>query len=110
MLVAEVVDIDAQLGDLTRLSNPALLSARGVRSVVASTLLATLGDNPDRVGTRAQFAALCGVAPIPASSGVRHRHCLSRGGDRHANSAPHRPQPAPPQRPSHDGLLRQTPH
>ncbi|TDW29525.1 IS110 family transposase [Cryobacterium psychrophilum] len=90
MLEGEIVDIDAQLGDLTRLSNPALLSAHGVGPVVAGTLLATLGDNPDRIGNKAQFAAICGVAPIPASSGVRHRHRLSRGGDRQANAALHR--------------------
>jgi transposase len=39
--------------------------------------------------TKAQFAALCGVAAIPASSGVRPLHRLSRGGDRHANAALH---------------------
>lgn len=50
----------------------------------------TIGDNPDRIGTKAQFAALCGVAPIPASSGRTHRHRLSRGGDRRANHALHR--------------------
>jgi transposase len=30
---------------------------------------------------------LCGVAPIPASSGRVHRHRLNRGGDRGANNA-----------------------
>ena len=35
-------------------------------------------------------AALVGVAPVPASSGQRVRHRLSRGGNRHANSAIHR--------------------
>jgi transposase len=33
---------------------------------------------------------LCGVTPIPASSGKTIRHRLNRGGDRHANSALHR--------------------
>jgi hypothetical protein len=33
---------------------------------------------------------LCGVAPIPASSGQTHRHRLNRGGDRQANAAIHR--------------------
>jgi transposase len=32
-------------------------------------------------------AHLCGVAPIPASSGKSNRHGLDRGGDRQANSA-----------------------
>ncbi|MCC2030066.1 transposase [Microbacterium sp. YMB-B2] len=33
---------------------------------------------------------MAGVARIPASSGQRTRHRLSRGGNRHANSALHR--------------------
>ena len=37
----------------------------------------------------AQFAALTGVAPVPASSGKTSRHRLSRGGDRQANCALH---------------------
>lgn len=32
---------------------------------------------------------LCGVAPLPASSGMTQRHRLNRGGDRQANSALH---------------------
>jgi hypothetical protein len=46
-------------------------------------------DNPERLGSEAQFAALAGVAPIPASSGKTTRHRLSRSGDRAANSAIH---------------------
>lgn len=47
------------------------------------------GDNRGRIGNEAQFAALVGVAPIPASSGKTTRHRLSRGGDRNANRALH---------------------
>ncbi|WP_442928916.1 transposase [Modestobacter sp. VKM Ac-2984] len=36
------------------------------------------------------FAALCGVSPLPTSSGRTHRHGLNRGGDRQANAAIHR--------------------
>ena len=64
--------------------------ANGVGPVVAATLLTTVGDNPDRIGGKAQFAVLCGLAPIPASSGQRVRHRLSRGGDRRDNHAIHR--------------------
>jgi transposase len=53
-------------------------------------LTCAAGDNPERLGTRASFAALTGVTPIPASSGQRTRHRLSRGGNRHANAALHR--------------------
>jgi len=49
--------------------------------------LTSAGDNPDRITSEAAFAHLCGVAPVPASSGRIHRHRLNRGGDRHANNA-----------------------
>jgi transposase len=39
--------------------------------------------------SEASFAALCGVSPVPASSGKTVRHRLNRGGDRSANSALH---------------------
>ena len=47
------------------------------------------GDNPERLKSEACFAALCGVSPVPASSGKTVRHRLNRGGDRAANSALH---------------------
>src|SRR4029079_7934020 len=55
----------------------------------AATLLVTAGDNPERLRSEASFAHLCGVAPIPASSGKTTRHRLNRGGDRQANRALH---------------------
>src|SRR5262249_42864525 len=42
---------------------------------------------PGRARSEAAFAHLCGVAPIPASSGRTTRHRLNRGGDRDANRA-----------------------
>ena len=57
------------------------------RTEVASQLLVTVGDKPDRLGNEAQFAALVGVAPIPASSGKTTRHRVSTGADRNANHA-----------------------
>jgi transposase len=55
----------------------------------AGQLLLTAGDNPERLRSEAGFAALCGVSPVPASSGKTTRHRLNRGGDRAANSALH---------------------
>jgi len=52
-------------------------------------LLATAGDNPNRLRSSASFAALCGVSPIDASSGRQRHHRLNRYGDRHANRALH---------------------
>ncbi len=89
-LTEEADVIDVQLETLVRAVNPTLLSLRGVGVVTAATLLVAAGDNPERLNSRATFAALCGVAPIPASSGQRTRHRLSRGGNRQANNALHR--------------------
>lgn len=52
-------------------------------------LLLTAGDNPDPLKSETSFAALCGVTPVPASSGKTIRHRLDRDGDRAANSALH---------------------
>jgi hypothetical protein len=52
----------------------------------AGALLVSAGDNPDRLGSESTFAALCGVAPLPASSGRTQRHRLNRGDDRDANN------------------------
>ncbi|MEA9987174.1 IS110 family transposase [Subtercola sp. RTI3] len=89
-LAAEIAIIDQQLDALVRDVNPTLLSVGGVGVVTAATLLIVAGDNPERLTTKAAFAAMAGVAPIPASSGQRVRRRLSRGGNRNANSALHR--------------------
>ena len=86
-LTAEIDDLDADLLELCEQANPALLSAVGVGTEVASTLLVSAGDNPERMRNEASFAALCGASPIEASSGPTVRHRLNRGGNRHANNA-----------------------
>ena len=88
-LTTQAADLEAQLRDLARATNPHLMSIRGVGPSTAAQLLVTAGGNPDRLRTEASFAALCGTAPVPASSGKTNRHRLSRGGDRAANSALH---------------------
>ncbi|MFX1822278.1 transposase [Pseudarthrobacter sp. CC4] len=86
----ELALIDAELDAILNLHAPMLRDLQGVGTDVASQLLVTVGDNPERVTTEAKFAALVGVAPIPASSGKTTRHRLSRGGDLQANKAIHR--------------------
>jgi len=66
---------------------PTMTARLAVNVEVAGQLLTTVGDNPDRMRSEAAFAHLCGVAPIPASSGRTRRHRLNRGGDRAANNA-----------------------
>ncbi|WP_241698570.1 IS110 family transposase [Flaviflexus huanghaiensis] len=89
-LSQEIAIIEREMVPLIRAVNPALYASSGVGPVTAATLLVAAGDNPERLTSSASFAALAGVAPIPASSGQRTRHRLSRGGNRNANNALHR--------------------
>ncbi len=66
---------------------PGLLSLYGVGPDTAAMLLIAAGDRPERLRSEAAWAHLCGVAPIPASSGKVRRHRLNRGGNREANHA-----------------------
>lgn len=86
----QIDQLTAQLDPLVTAANPALRAAYGVGAATAAQLLITAGNNPDRLVSEASFAALCGAAPVPASSGKTCRHRLSRGGDRAANHALHR--------------------
>jgi transposase len=89
-LSAEIAELDALIAPLVTALNPALLALSGVGIDVAAQMLITAGDNPARLRSEAAFAMLCGVAPLPASSGRTHRHRLNRGGDRQANAALYR--------------------
>jgi transposase len=88
-LNAEVVDLTTAIASIIATAAPQLLDLFGVGPDVAATLLITVGGNPERMRTERSFAALCGVSPIPASSGKTNRHRLNRGGDRQANAAIH---------------------
>lgn len=90
MLAAEITEADTDLRSLVTLAAPRLVEQFGVGPEIAGQLLITAGDNPTRLRSEASFAALCGVSPLPASSGRTNRHRLNRGGDRAANSALHR--------------------
>ena len=73
---------------LVRRKAPRLLEVYGVGTHTAAILLVAAGDNPHRLRNEAAFAHLCGVAPLPASSGkTRARFRLNPGGNRQANHA-----------------------
>lgn len=88
-LSEEIAELDAQLGRLVAKTAPELTSLPGVGTDHAATLLIVAGDNPERLGSEASFASLCGVSPVEASSGRVVRHRLNRGGNRDANRALH---------------------
>lgn len=50
---------------------PALIKRNAIGYESASQLLITAGDNPQRLRSESGFAALCGVSPVPVSSGKR---------------------------------------
>jgi transposase len=85
----EIADLDDMIGAIVDELAPDLVARNAIGHGSAAQLLLTAGDNPERLGSEASFAALCGVSPIPASSGKTTRHRLNRGGDRAANSALH---------------------
>lgn len=89
-LEAQKRTLSRELDRLVTEINPALRAAHGVGPDTAAQLIITAGTNPERLRSEAAFAALCGAAPVPASSGKTTRHRLSRGGDRAANSALYR--------------------
>lgn len=89
-LEAQAEELQTQIEAFVTEANPGLRAVYGVGANTAAQLLITAGANPERLHSEAAFAALCGVAPVPASSGKTTRHRLSRGGDRAANNALHR--------------------
>ena len=89
-LSKEIHDLEGELERLTRTISPALVDSYGIGPDTAATLLVAAGSNPERLNSAASFASLCGVNPIPASSGKTNRHRLNRGGHRQANAALHR--------------------
>ena len=87
-LSEEIATLNAELERLTQEAAPQLCAIKGVGPDVAGALLVAAGDNPERLRSEASFAHLCGVAPLPASSGkTTGRHRLNRGGNRQANNA-----------------------
>lgn len=86
-LTTEITELDNHLDRLVANTAPDLVTCTGFGTDTVGALLVAAGDNPDRLRNEASFAALCGVAPLPASSGRTTRHRLNRGGNRDANRA-----------------------
>lgn len=65
---------------------PGLQDQPGIGPVTAAIIVCAYSHH-GRVRSEAAFAALGGIAPLPASSGNTSRHRLSRSGDRQLNRA-----------------------
>jgi transposase len=80
--------LDEILLPLINLQAPSLLGVYGAGPHIAAILIIAAGDHPERLRSETAWAHLCGVAPIPASSGkTSNRYRLNPGGDRQANHA-----------------------
>jgi transposase len=88
----EIADLDVMIAAIVNELAPNLVARNSIGHIGAAQLLLTAGDNPERLQSEASFASLCGVSPVPASSGKTVRHRLNRGGDRaqtaHYTSSP----------------------
>jgi transposase len=89
VLDEEIAEANRELDAILTTRAPNLLAITGVGTEAAGQILVTVGENTDRLKSEASLARLCGVAPIPASSGNTTRHRLHRGGDRDANCSIH---------------------
>lgn len=78
-----------RMEELLEENAPALLAIDGCGPMSAAALAIAAGDNPDRMGSKHSFAALCGVSPVAASTAEKAvtRYRLNRGGNRQANCA-----------------------
>ena len=86
--LAEQIDrLEGLIVPLLAAHAPSLLALHGLGPDTAATLLIVAGDHPDRLRSEAAWAHLCGVAPIPASTGNTIRRRLDRAGDRQGNHA-----------------------
>ena len=81
---------DQELERLVRQKAPELMKSHGISTMTVAEMLILVGDNPKRIQSEAALAKLCGVCPIPASSGKTNRMRLNRGGNRQANAALYR--------------------
>lgn len=86
----EIQSHDQELDRLVRERAPALMQSHGISTMTVAEMLILVGDNPERIRSEAALAKLCGVCPIPASSGKTNRMRLNRGGNRQANAALYR--------------------
>jgi transposase len=87
-LSEEISELGEQLDRLVAETAPELVAVKGLGTDTAASLMIAAGDNPEPLKSEAAFAHLCGVAPIPASSGKRVRHRLNRRGNRDARAGP----------------------
>jgi transposase len=82
-------ELQRRIEALVKTHAPALLEIPGCASLTAAKIVAEAAQ-VGRLRTEGHFARYAGTAPIPASSGARHRQRFNRRGNRQLNAAVHR--------------------
>lgn len=82
-------ELERRIAHLVRTHAPALLEIAGCGALTAAKIVAETAQ-VGRFPTEGHFARYAGTAPIPASSGARHRQRFNRRGNRQLNAAVHR--------------------
>ena len=90
VLHEEIEAHEQELERMARARAPELMNSHGISTLTVAQMLILIGDNPERIRSEAALAKLCGVCPIPASSGKTNRMRLNRSGNRQANAALYR--------------------
>ena len=75
----EIADLDSMIGAIVDELAPSLVARNSIGHGSAAQLLLTAGDNVQRLQSEASFAALCGVSPVPASSGKTTHLAIGSG-------------------------------
>jgi transposase len=85
----ELQALERELSARVREQAPELLELPGCGTLTAAKLIAEIAG-AGRFPTDSKLARHAGIAPLPASSGARHRHRFDRRGNRQLNCAFHR--------------------
>ena len=87
VLHEEILCHDKDMERLVTKRAPDLMKSHGIATLTVAEMLILVSDGSTRICCEGAFAKLCGVCPIPASSGKTHRFRLNRGSNRQANAA-----------------------
>jgi len=82
-------ELERRIAGLVQAHAPALLEIPGCSALTAAKIVAETAQ-VNRFPSEGHFARYAGTAPIPASSGARHRQRFNRRGNRQLNVAVHR--------------------
>lgn len=88
-ITARTNELEREIGAIVRAHAPDLLEIPGCGVLTAAKLLAEVAQI-SRFPSEGHFARYAGTAPVPASSGARHRQRFNRRGNRQLNAAIHR--------------------